>query len=119
MVEIEMSKDITQHSPKIIGPFTVRQVVSLSIAGSYGIPLLFALPFDITINTVIALLCMFPAVLCGWVMPFGIPMEKYALLVAKYILFGKEKRVYVETEMVTTSRNEKIKRDWEPPVGGV
>ncbi len=78
MIEIEMSKDIKTHTVKVMGPFSVRQIVCLAIACAYGVPLFFILPIATGPKILIVMVLMAPVIACGWVRPFGIPLEVFA-----------------------------------------
>ena len=95
MIEIQMSKDIRDFAPKLLGPFTSRQVIVILIALVYSIPMLLFLPWSFwTRATVVAVLAL-PTVACGWVAPFGMPLEKFALKVIRITFFSVSKRKYV------------------------
>ena len=66
MIEIEMSKDIRDFSPKLIGIFDARQLVCLGVASAYGIPLTFlllkTLEMDISLALTIVVIAMAPPI---------------------------------------------------------
>ena len=54
-VEVEMSKDIHDYEPKIIGFMTMRQLVCVAIGLAYAVPLAVFLPIsDLTTRLIIA-----------------------------------------------------------------
>lgn len=82
-IEREIPKDITKYEPKLIGPFTTRQVVfgipGLAIgAGSY---FMFRPILPDSINTFLAILLALPFLLCACVKVYGVPFEKFASIV--------------------------------------
>ena len=87
MIEIEISKDIKAHEPKIMSVFTLRQLICVALALSYGIPLVFIIPGDLTIRVLIAMAAMTPVLMFGWIKLYGLPLEKYIykLFINKYI----------------------------------
>lgn len=93
MLEIEMSRDIKDFQPKIVGPFTLRQIVCVAIALSYGLPLYFLLPGDIITRVMIALFAMVPVLLCGWFKVYDEPFEKFIkiIIVNKFVKPVKRK----------------------------
>ena len=94
MIEVNMAQDIREYSPKILGPFTLRQIICLAIAFSYGIPIMLLVPLGFVPRVLIGALCMLPVLLCGWITFYRIPLEKF---VFKYVLpaiFGNTKLKY-------------------------
>ena len=94
MIELEMSKDIKAHEPKVIGMFTTRQLVCLGIAAAYAVPLGFLLPFSIMTNILVAIGFAAPVILCGWIKVGGLPLEKMVLKAIKSKMYA-EKRNYI------------------------
>lgn len=97
MIEVEMSKDIKDFSPKIISIFDKRQLVCLGIATVLGWPVFLAIKdkgWDMTIScTIIALVVAFPLA-CGWVKMYGLPLEVFLLTCIVPMLFSPTKRKY-------------------------
>lgn len=85
MLEIEMSRDIKDFQPKVAGPFTIRQIVCMSISLSYGLPLFFMLSGDIVTRLMITLFAMAPVLLCGWLKVYDEPFERFI----KIIIYNK------------------------------
>ena len=97
LIEVEMSKDIREYKPKIIGPFTSRQTVCILISLSFVIPILFFVHgISLEIRMLIAAFLAFPVMACGWCEPYGIPLEKFVWLVIKTMLFTPTVRKYKE-----------------------
>lgn len=94
MIEVKMTKDIRDYSPKVIGPFTGRQLVCLVISLVYGIPIMIAIPFDIIPRVLLGMLCMAPVLACGWVAPYGIPLERFFIKCIIPVLGSGGKRRY-------------------------
>ena len=95
MIQIEMSKDINDFSPKIISVFDKRQLVCVGIAASYGLPIMFfATGFDIYTRMMIAAVLMFPVLACGWVKAYGMSFERFCYHIIKTQVFGKTTRYY-------------------------
>lgn len=79
MVEIRITRELGDYTPKFIGPFTLRQFICLVGA---GVPCYFLysslrgiLPVD-----AIGFLCMIPAAIAaafGWFRPYGMKMEVF------------------------------------------
>ena len=81
MIEIEMSKDIRDFSPKLIGIFDARQLVCLGVASAYGIPLTFlllkTLEMDISLALTIVVIAMAPPIACGYVKLYGLYLDVF------------------------------------------
>ena len=96
MIEIEMSRDIKDYSPKFIGPFDKRQVVVLLIATAVGVPLFILLgSLPLTIKFVFTIIFILPIIMTGWIKIFGIPLEVF---VWRYVIpntLAPKKRVYM------------------------
>ncbi len=96
MIEIEIPKDLKDFEPKVIGPFTVRQLVcTVSIVGimlvGYNVLKMF---FDNGLKVVIPLiLCLIP-ILIGWYKPYGMRFEKYAISQLYTVIIPPKKRLY-------------------------
>lgn len=94
MLEIEMSKDIKNFEPKIIGPFTLRQIICSLIGFSYGIPIFFILGGDIVVRIMVTLFLMVPAFLCGFLKVYNEPFEKFIKIIIKNKFIKPAKRKY-------------------------
>ena len=92
MIEVEMSKDIRDYSAKVLGPFTGKQLACLGLAAAYGVPLIILLPFGLIPNIIIGMVCMLPVIACGWIKPYGIPLEKFLFKCMFPIILGKGRR---------------------------
>lgn len=81
MLEIEMSKDIKDFEPKVIGVLSLRQIVCLFIAAVYGVPLFFLLSGEIVTKLLITLVAVVPVLLCGWIKVYDEPFEKFIKII--------------------------------------
>ena len=96
MIEIEMSRDIREFSPKVLGPFDKRQLVVLIIAVLVGVPLFMLLgPVPLQAKLIIILIVCLPILLCGWVKMFGMPLEVFVMKFIIPTLFSPRKKVYM------------------------
>lgn len=78
MVQVEMSKDIRDYSPKIISVFDKKQLLCVAISLVYGGPfLLYAKSIPIETRATIALLLMAPVLACGWIRLYDMPFEVF------------------------------------------
>ena len=75
MVEVTVNKDIRKTETKFLGPFTLRQFISVAIASLYAIPLFICLKIDITARIMIPCILAIPVAMCGWIKPFGMHFE--------------------------------------------
>ena len=96
MIEIEMSRDIREFSPKVLGPFDKRQLVVLIITVLVGVPLFMLLgPVPLQAKLIIILIVCLPILLCGWVKMFGMPLEVFVMKFIIPTLFSPRKKVYM------------------------
>ena len=96
MLEIKMSRDIREFSPKVLGPFDKRQIVVLAISIFTGVPiflLLGALPLQFKL--IVSLIVVLPILLCGWVKMFGMPLEVFVFKFIIPTIFNPRKKVYI------------------------
>lgn len=96
MLEIKMSRDIREFSPKVLGPFDKRQIVVLTISIFTGVPiflLLGALPLQFKL--IVSLIVVLPILLCGWVKMFGMPLEVFVFKFIIPTIFNPRKKVYI------------------------
>ena len=109
MLEIEMSSDIQHIEPKILGPFTFRQIICIGISMSYGIPILIAIPGDIVVRILVTLVLMAPALLCGWIRVYNEPLERFAYKAILNTIIKPTKRKYkAENTYEVYTENERI-----------
>lgn len=95
MIEMEMSRDIKEYSPKIVGFLDKRQVVCVLVASTYGIPLFLMLKgLSITLKVTIVAVAMFPVLACGWAKAYGLPLEKFFFKCIMPMLMSPRKRLY-------------------------
>ena len=110
MLEIQMSKDIKDFEPKILGPFTMRQLVCLAISGAYGIPIFNITHGDIVTSVMITFGFMLPTIMCGWVKVYNEPLEKFALIIVKNKLIKPAMRKYKISGIYKEERKPEIKK---------
>ncbi len=95
MIEIEMSKDIREYEPKVIGIFTKRQLVCVAIGAACGLLVATRLPvIDPIINVLAAVIVAMPASICGWIDLYGMHLETYVLYVIQNNFLTPNKRKY-------------------------
>lgn len=96
MIEIEMSRDIREFSPKVLGPFDKRQLIVLIITVLVGVPLFMLLgPVPLQAKLIIILIVCLPILLCGWVKMFGMPLEVFVIKFIIPTIFSPRKKVYM------------------------
>lgn len=99
MIEVAIPKDILKFKTTLIGPFTARQTVCISITASVELiyySLLKQLPVSISLDSSVGmgfLLAMF-IMAFGIIEPFGMPLEKYLGNVVLLGILAPKKRVY-------------------------
>ena len=98
MIEIEIFEDIKDQPAKLIGPFTTRQTICAVVAGGLCFlaykfsTALFGKGNSYTVLLII-LACIIP-VLIGWIKPYGLPFEKFAVNMLYTYLLPPKKRLY-------------------------
>lgn len=98
MIEIEMSRDIREFSPKVLGPFDKRQLIVILIAIVVGTPVVLLLgSLPLQFKLIVAVIITIPIILCGWVKVFGMPLEVFFLkFVLPNILSPRTKKYMTE-----------------------
>ena len=93
-VKIEMNHDIRDFSPKIFGPFTLRQIICLLICVPVFFLFFLILPLDIAEKIIVSILPCIPIILCGWVTVYEIPLEKFLFRHFFPFIFSEKERIY-------------------------
>ena len=114
-IEIRIPKEINRYEAKFIGPFTLRQILSLGICLPIGIFVYnIVKPF---VGTDLAGFMVIPfgalAWAFGWYKPYGIRFEKYLKTIFVSTFLAPSKRVY-KTENYYASILEEIKKADNP-----
>lgn len=124
MIEIEMSRDVKEYSPKVLAFLDKRQIVCVSIALIYTFPILLGSgPFadiEIVNRLLIVILAAAPVVACGWVKFYGIPVDKFLFNVILPMYLTSTKRKYVtknelddfKPDPLLRNYKSKVKRSW-------
>ena len=105
-IEIEMTKEIGNYEPKFIGPLTIRQTVSLSIAAPICI-LIYITLSPVLSGDVAGFFCIVPAAVAaafGWLKPYGMKTEEFVRSVFINTVVAPCNRKYIitnETDVVT------------------
>lgn len=96
MIRGEIIQDIKKYEPKFIGPFTIRQFVCVLISGIFVLGIYFGFKWLFTTDAlvVICIIIAMPFVACGWIAPYGIPLEKFLFSLIKTKLILPSKRKY-------------------------
>lgn len=96
MIRGEIIQDIKKYEPKFIGPFTIRQFVCVAISGVFVLGIYFGLKWLFTTDAlvIICIVAAMPFVACGWIAPYGIPLEKFVFSLIKTKLVLPSKRKY-------------------------
>ena len=82
MVKVPMTTDIKDFSPKVISIFNKRQLICTAIALSYGFPIvMYAGALDLNTRMTLATVLMLPVLACGWVKVYGMPLERFAVII--------------------------------------
>jgi len=115
MIEIEMSEDIRNFSPKIIGPLSIRQLIAAVIGVGLALPAAIFIPLDLEFRILIAVLIAAPAIVCGFFKFYGMAPEVFFIRVMIPFYLNPEKRLYQSVPLLggvpaeTKKTNEKKK----------
>lgn len=124
MIEIEMSRDIKEYSPKVLAFLDKRQIICVSIAFAYTFPILLGRgPFaniQIVNRLLIVILAAAPVVACGWIKLYGIPIDKFLFDVIMPMYLTPTKRKYItknelgeyKPDPLLRNYKSKVKRSW-------
>lgn len=81
MIQVEMIDDIRKTEKKVLGSFTLRQVICILLSLTYSVPIALLIPANIVIKFLIGFALALPVMLCGWVTvnnaPFEIVLMRY------------------------------------------
>ena len=95
MVKVPMTTDIKDFSPKVISIFNKRQLICTAIALSYGLPLImYARALDLNTRMTLATVLMLPVLACGWVKVYGMPLERFAVIILVNHVLTPTRRAY-------------------------
>ncbi len=95
MFKVPMTRDIKDFSPKVISIFNKRQLICSAIALSYGFPIImYAKSLELNTRMTFATILMLPVLACGWIKVYGMPLEKFALIVLTNHVLTPTRRMY-------------------------
>lgn len=97
MIEIKVPKEVRAYKEKIIGPFTLRQIVSGLITFPIIIPLfMYLLPrVGQQVSSYISMAIGGPLLLIGFYEKNGQPFEKYLIQIILFYFVLPQKRKYL------------------------
>ena len=97
MIEVKVPKEIRSYKEKIIGPFTLRQIVAGLITFPIVIPLFIYLMPKVgqQVASYISMALGGPLLLLGFYEKNGQPFEKYIQKILLYYFVLPQKRKYV------------------------
>lgn len=111
MIEVEMVDDIRKYEPKLIGPFTKRQIICACISAVYSVPIAFFLPVTTGDKITYGILMAIPVILCGWIKMDGAPLEVIMMRMIYTYFLTPPKRKYESTCEMKRIRNELLKKE--------
>ena len=96
-IEKEIPKDIKDYKPKLIGPFTTRQILCLAPALALGLGLFFGLKNVLSTDVRLFAITFIaaPFFLLGWYEPYHMPFEKFVKTVFVSTILSPLYRKYV------------------------
>lgn len=95
MIEIEMSADVRNFEPKIMGPFSLRQLICVGIGAAIAVPILLLSFIPIEARCILAIVLSVPAFACGFLKLYGMNAEVFFLKVIIPLYLNPMKRKYV------------------------
>lgn len=120
MIETKVPKDVRSYKTKILGPFTLRQIICLVAAIIFDAFLYFlatALGIELNMRIVIyAVIFLDLPILMFILEPQGMPMEQYIskVIIANFLKPNKRKAenlLYEEQKKTPLTKKEKKQRD--------
>lgn len=98
MIELEMTKDIRKYKTKLYLGLTARQCICMALAVITCVFIFFKLGYfeDMTMETKFTI-CVFaalPFVAIGWIEMYGMPFEKFAMVVVQNAFLNPKRRPY-------------------------
>lgn len=109
MFKVPMTRDIKDFSPKVISIFNKRQLICSAIALSYGFPvIMYARGLELNTRMTLATILMLPVLACGWIRVYGMPLERFALLVIVNHLLTPTRRMYATENTLDYVRKDKV-----------
>lgn len=107
MINVEMAKDIQDFSPKVIAFLNRRQLICLAVGCAYALPIGLNAPLLIgggdsewTTRITLIVILLMPAIACGWVRMYGMPLEIFLIQCVMPMMLRPGKRLYhTETAM--------------------
>lgn len=119
MIETKVPKDVRSYKTKIIGPFTIRQLICLGVVVVLDAFLYFGIKsagINFNLNIAFYGLMFFNLPILAFMFePHGVPMEKYIKMVILPGLFKPNKRkaetlLYEQQKMKPLTKKEKDER---------
>jgi len=94
-IEREMIRDIDSYEPKFMGPFKLRELICLVLGGVVSVSIYFLLRtvFIDVFSLIVGAIFGVPIFFCGFKKPYGIPMEKFLVIVISN-MFNKKRPYY-------------------------
>ena len=127
-IEKEIPKDIKDYKPKLIGPFTTRQICCLAPALALGVGVFFGLRTVLSseVRLFLITLAAVPFFLIGWYEPYHMPFEKFiktifvSTVLSPVIRKYKTERMQYEDDAIKqqvskSSRNKRKKKKCTDP----
>ena len=109
MFKVPMTRDIKDFSPKVISIFNKRQLICSAIAFSYVFPvIMYARGLELNTRMPLATLLMLPVLACGWIRVYGMPLERFALLIIVNHVLTPTRRMYATENTLGYLRRDKV-----------
>lgn len=97
MIEVKIPKEIRKYKEKIIGGFSIRQLLAFLVTGAIVSPIYIYLRKYIgdDITGYLIMIIAAPILLVGFYEKDGLPFEKYVIYFLNYTFLVSQKRKYI------------------------
>lgn len=108
MIQVEIPKDIRKYESKLIGPLTTRQTICFVIAAAIAIFLYVFVGKYVTTDVLffIIFVAVSPALLCGWVKPYGMACEQFVATAFVSLVLSPKIRKYQTQNFFASPKSE-------------
>lgn len=112
-VEIDMTKDLKEYEPRVIGVFSLRQVIAVGVNAIIATPIAIITPLTITYKIFLFAILMLPAIFCGWLPIENMHFEDFLIEVIRASFKSPTRRFYENKSEIIPEKKQKIKKSKE------
>lgn len=117
MLKVPINPDVKEYSPKVVYGLDGRQFKCMAIALFLGYLFVkYVTCFEIINRITIAFILVLPVLACGWIFPYGMPLERFLLHIAVHYIMTPRKRLYrpemaISEQMPSTKQKKKTRKE--------